>query len=85
MFIACDDIYEHIYWGAMIRYRTFLNVCLNWLTAPSLSTAFPRLCHDRLAHRLPGGPADLVKAMRKVQSQSTSCPGSVSQAAPSRP
>jgi aspartate aminotransferase len=27
------------------------------------------------------GPADLVKAMRKVQGQSTSCPGSVSQAA----
>ncbi len=26
VFIACDDIYEHIYWGDG-PYRTFLNAC----------------------------------------------------------
>ena len=38
------------------------------------------LCDDRLAHRLSrGGPALLIKAMAKLQSQSTTNPSSISQ------
>jgi aspartate aminotransferase len=36
------------------------------------------LCDDRLAHRLCGRSAELIKAMRKIQSQSTSNPCSIS-------
>ena len=81
VFIACDDIYERIYWGAN-PYRTFLNVC------PELADRTVVINGVSKAYAMTGwrigylaGPADLVKAMRKVQSQSTSCPGSVSQAA----
>jgi len=81
VFIACDDIYEHIYWGAS-PYRTFLNVCPELVERTVLINGVSK------AYAMTGwrigylaGPADLVKAMRKVQSQSTSCPGSVSQAA----
>ena len=81
VFIACDDIYEHIYWGAR-PYRTFLNVC------PELADRTVVINGVSKSYAMTGwrigylaGPADLVKAMRKVQSQSTSCPGSVSQAA----
>jgi len=81
VFIACDDIYEHIYWGAS-PYRTFLNVC------PQLAERTVVINGVSKAYAMTGwrigylaGPADLVKAMRKVQSQSTSCPSSVSQAA----
>ena len=81
VFIACDDIYEHIYWGAK-PYRTFLNVC------PELAERTVVINGVSKGYAMTGwrigylaGPADLVKAMRKVQSQSTSCPGSISQAA----
>ena len=39
------------------------------------------LCHDRLAHRLRRRPGALIKAMDKLQSQSTSNASSISQAA----
>jgi aspartate aminotransferase len=81
VYIACDDIYEHIYWGAE-PFRTFLNVC------PELADRTVVINGVSKGYAMTGwrigylaGPADLVKAMRKVQSQSTSCPGSVSQAA----
>jgi len=81
VFIACDDIYEHIYWGAS-SYRTFLNAC------PELADRTVVVNGVSKAYAMTGwrigylaGPEDLVKAMRKVQSQSTSCACSVSQAA----
>ena len=81
VFIACDDIYEHIYWGGE-PYRTFLNAC------PELAERTFVVNGVSKAYAMTGwrigylaGPADLVKAMRKVQGQSTSCPSSVSQAA----
>jgi aspartate aminotransferase len=79
--IACDDIYEFIYWGEG-PYRTFLNTC------PELSERTLVINGVSKGYAMTGwrigflaGPEDMVKAMRKVQSQSTSCPGSVSQAA----
>jgi aspartate aminotransferase len=81
VFIACDDIYEHIYWGEG-PYRTFLNAC------PELAGRSAVINGVSKGYAMTGwrigylaGPADLVGAMRKVQGQSTSCPCSVSQAA----
>ena len=81
VFIACDDIYEHIYWGQS-PYRTLLNIC------PELVDRTVVVNGVSKAYAMTGwrigylaGPHDLVAAMRKVQGQSTSCPGSVSQAA----
>jgi aspartate aminotransferase len=81
VFIACDDIYEHIYWGEG-PYRTLLNACPNLarrtLVINGVSKGYA-MTGWRIGYL--AGPADLVAAMRKVQGQSTSCPGSVSQAA----
>ena len=81
VFIACDDIYEHIYWGDG-PFRTFLNAC------PKLAKRTVVINGVSKGYAMTGwrigylaGPADLVAAMRKVQGQSTSCPGSISQAA----
>ena len=81
VFIACDDIYEHIYWGEG-PYRTLLNAC------PELAGRSAVINGVSKGYAMTGwrigylaGPADLVSAMRKVQGQSTSCPCSVSQAA----
>ena len=81
VFIACDDIYEHIYWGAG-PYRTLLNAC------PALAERTVVINGVSKAYAMTGwrigyaaGPEDLIGAMRKVQGQSTSCAGSVSQAA----
>jgi len=81
IFIACDDIYEHIYWGSS-DYRTFLNAC------PELADRTVVVNGVSKAYAMTGwrigylaGPEDLVRAMRKVQGQSTSCAGSISQAA----
>ncbi len=81
VFIACDEIYEHIYWGEG-SYRSFLNAC------PGLAERVIIVNGVSKAYAMTGwrigylaGPQDLVAAMRKVQSQSTSCAGSVSQAA----
>jgi aspartate aminotransferase len=81
VFIACDDIYEHIYWGES-RYRTFLNACPE-LTGRTIVINGVSKAYAMTGWRIGylAGPEDLVAAMRKVQGQSTSCAGSVSQAA----
>ena len=79
--IATDDMYEHIYWAD----EPFC----------SLVTASPGLydrtvtingvskCYAMTGWRIGycGGPADVIKAMKKIQGQSTSNPCSISQAA----
>jgi len=79
--VICDDIYEHIYW-ADDPFRTLLNVC------PELSDRTVVVNGVSKAYAMTGwrigyaaGPAELVKAMKKVQSQSTSGACSISQAA----
>ncbi len=79
--IATDDIYEHIYWGNE--------------EITNLGVLFPELM-DRMvfingvskAYAMTGwrigyaaGPVDVITAMRKIQSQATSNPCSISQAA----
>lgn len=79
--VAADDIYEHIHWAE----------------APfcSLATAVPDLkkqtvtingvskCYAMTGWRIgyAGGPAEIIKAMKTIQSQCTSNPCSISQAA----
>jgi len=81
VFIACDDIYEHIYWGKN-SYRTFLNACPE-LTGRTIVINGVSKAYAMTGWRIGylAGPKDLVAPMRKVQGQSTSCAGSVSQAA----
>jgi aspartate aminotransferase len=79
--IATDDMYEHILWSEE-PFSNILNACpelyertivLNGVSKVYAMTGW------RIGYA--GGPADLIKAMKKVQSQSTSNPASISQAA----
>ena len=79
--IAADDIYEHVHWGES-------PFC-------SLATAVPELknqtvtingvskCYAMTGWRIgyAGGPPEVIKAMKTIQSQCTSNPCSVSQVA----
>ncbi len=79
--IACDDIYEHLYW-ADSPFRTLLNVCPDLkdrtVVINGVSKAYA-MTGWRIGYA--GGPEDLVSAMRKVQSQSTSGACTIAQAA----
>ena len=79
--IATDDMYEHIVWekGGFIN---ILNAC------PDLYDRTMVLNGVSKAYSMTGwrigyaaGPAEVIKAMKKIQSQSTSNPASISQAA----
>jgi aspartate aminotransferase len=79
--IATDDMYEHIIW-AEEPFSNILNAC------PDLYDRTIVLNGVSKAYSMTGwrigyaaGPAPLIKAMTKVQSQSTSNPTSISQAA----
>ena len=79
--IATDDMYEHISWSSE-PFANIVNVCeelyprtivLNGVSKAYAMTGW------RIGYA--GGPRTLIQAMKKVQSQSTSNPASVSQAA----
>lgn len=79
--IATDDMYEHIVWGE----EAFSNIAM---TCPDLNERIMVLNGVSKAYSMTGwrigyagGPADIIKAMKKIQSQSTSNPTSISQAA----
>ncbi len=79
--IATDDMYEHIHWSNE-PFANIVNVC------PDLYDRTIVLNGVSKAYAMTGwrigyaaGPRDVIKAMKKVQSQSTSNPASVSQAA----
>jgi aspartate aminotransferase len=78
--IATDDMYEHILWQG--NFVNILNTC------PDLYDRTFVLNGVSKAYSMTGwrigyaaGPADVIKAMKKIQSQSTSNPTSISQAA----
>jgi len=79
--IATDDMYEHIIWSKE-PFANIVNVCeelfprsivLNGVSKAYAMTGW------RIGYA--GGPRTLIQAMKKVQSQSTSNPAAVSQAA----
>jgi aspartate aminotransferase len=79
--VLTDDIYEHlVYDGFEFVTAAEAEPALveRTLTVNGVSKAY---CMTGWRIGFAGGPADLVKAMAKVQSQSTSNPSSVSQAA----
>jgi len=79
--IATDDMYEHIYW-ADEPFTSFAqanpDLYERTLTMNGVSKAYA-MTGWRIGYC--GGPEYLVKAMKKIQSQSTSNPVSISQAA----
>lgn len=81
VYVASDDMYEHIRWTGD-RFYNILNaapelkdraIILNGVSKAYAMTGW------RIGYA--GGPAKLIAAMKKIQSQSTSCPASISQKA----
>lgn len=79
--VMTDDMYEHI-WYADTPFATIAQVCPNLydrtLTVNGCSKAYS-MTGWRIGYA--GGPEWIIKGMRKLQSQSTSNPCSISQAA----
>ncbi|MCU7881645.1 MAG: pyridoxal phosphate-dependent aminotransferase [Candidatus Thiodiazotropha sp. (ex Lucinoma aequizonata)] len=79
--IATDDMYEHILWPGN-SFVNILNACpeLNerTLVLNGVSKAYS-MTGWRIGYA--GGPSEIIKAMKKIQSQSTSNPTSISQVA----
>jgi len=79
--IATDDMYEHILW-ADEPFSNILNACPDLyertIVLNGVSKAYA-MTGWRIGYA--GGPAVLIKAMKKIQSQSTSNPTSISQVA----
>ncbi len=79
--IASDDMYEHIQIGDL-KFTNILEVCPNLkdrtVVMNGVSKAYS-MTGWRIGYA--GGPKDLISGMRKVQSQSTSNPCSISQVA----
>ncbi len=79
--IMTDDMYEHV-WYAATPFKTIAQVCPDLyertLTVNGCSKAYS-MTGWRIGYA--GGPAWIIKAMSKLQSQSTSNPCSISQAA----
>ncbi len=79
--IATDDMYEHIVWSEE-GFSNILNVCPD-LYARTIVLNGVSKAYSMTGWRIgyAGGPEPLIKAMKKIQSQSTSNPASISQAA----
>jgi aspartate aminotransferase len=79
--IATDDMYEHIVWEG-VEFCNILNACPELydrtLVLNGVSKAYS-MTGWRIGYA--GGPATIIKAMKKIQSQSTSNPASISQVA----
>ncbi len=79
--IASDDMYEHIAWGSE-PFANIANVCPDLLDRTIVLNGVSK-AYAMTGWRIDyaAGPAELIKAMAKVQSQSTSNPTSISQVA----
>ncbi len=79
--VATDDMYEHILWTEE-PFVNILNACPELydrcLVLNGVSKAYS-MTGWRIGYA--AGPADIIKAMKKIQSQSTSNPTSISQVA----
>ncbi len=79
--VATDDMYEHILWPGN-TFCNILNACQelyeNTIVLNGVSKAYS-MTGWRIGYA--AGPAKLIQAMKKIQSQSTSNPTSISQVA----
>ncbi|MDT8281484.1 MAG: pyridoxal phosphate-dependent aminotransferase [Gammaproteobacteria bacterium] len=77
--VMTDDIYEHIVWSDE-GFVNILNVCPELsdqtIVINGVSKAYS-MTGWRIGYS--GGPADIIKGMKKIQSQSTSNPTSIAQ------
>lgn len=79
--IATDDIYEHILWGQE-SFKNIVNVCPELYERSVVLNGVSK-AYSMTGWRIGyvGGPASLINAMKKIQSQSTSNPTSIAQVA----
>jgi aspartate aminotransferase len=79
--VATDDMYEHILWPGK-EFVNILNAC-SYLGERTLVLNGVSKAYSMTGWRIgyAGGPAEIIKAMKKIQSQSTSNPTSISQVA----
>lgn len=76
VWLMVDDMYEHVVYGDF-QFATPAALAARNLTTNGVSKAYA-ITGWRIRHA--GGPTTLIKAIAVVQSQSMSCPSSVSQA-----
>ncbi|MFL2554559.1 MAG: pyridoxal phosphate-dependent aminotransferase [Candidatus Rariloculaceae bacterium] len=81
IFVITDDIYEHIYWGEK-PFCSLLTACPE-LSGRVLTVNGVSKCYSMTGWRIgyAAGPIDLITAMTTIQSQSTTSPSTISQAA----
>lgn len=79
--IAADDIYEHVHWAD--EPFCSLATAVPDLKAQTVTVNGVSKCYAMTGWRIgyAGGPAEVIKAMKTIQSQATSNPSSVSQVA----
>ena len=77
--VITDDIYEHIVWTDE-GFNNILNVCPE-LTEQTVVINGVSKAYSMTGWRIgySGGPAEIIKGMKKIQSQSTSNPTSIAQ------
>jgi len=79
--IVTDDIYEHIFWGPE-KFTNIINVCAELydrtIVVNGVSKAYS-MTGWRIGYA--AGHKKIIKEMKKIQSQSTSNPNSIAQAA----
>ena len=77
--VMTDDIYEHIVWSDE-GFVNILNACPE-LTEQTIVINGVSKAYSMTGWRIgySGGPADIIKGMKKIQSQSTSNPTSIAQ------
>ncbi|NEX17567.1 MAG: aspartate aminotransferase [Halochromatium sp.] len=80
--IATDDMYEHIVWPDRQPFVNILNACPDLLPRTLVLNGVSK-AYSMTGWRIgyAGGPESVIKAMKKIQSQSTSNPTSISQVA----
>ena len=80
--VATDDMYEHIRWDRATPFVNILNVQPELYDRTAVLNGVSK-AYSMTGWRIgyAGGPAELIKAMKKVQSQSTSNPTSIAQVA----
>ncbi len=79
--IATDDMYEHIRWSAT-PFVNIANACPDLMPRTVVLNGVSK-AYSMTGWRIgyAGGPVEVIKAMKKVQSQSTSNPNSIAQVA----
>lgn len=80
VWVLSDDIYEHVLYGGQFTTMAMAKPSISnrTLTVNGVSKAY---CMTGWRIGYAGGPKQLIRAMRTVQSQVTTCPPSINQAA----